>query len=392
MLHHKKGMMNQSLLYIIGLVIFVLILLIGFLSLNKVTDKAQEGIIIDFEKKISKTAEITKNEYGSSVVEEFELSEEMNKVCFVDAKNHKEDIIDSPFIDEYPIIKDNLLLNITDNLYFYSDNFFLHSNEIDNLCIKKSPHFFCIKPGSKFFDMRFTSKKGCSDIRGDSESFEVNENNIKNASKYGDKTLVIYKKPDYLRDNKTEILRLFTSFMYKNSSNRIIINPIIFFDNPSDELDNDQIYDLKLKYSADKIYYYNSPPSINRADTQSLNLENLEDYLSFWETYYEVVVMHKNDPDFLIGAIFASNINAPLIFFDMEEDYEYILGLKKILLINNPLIPFTEDEKEKINDLADEVVFIDGEELKMGLYFSELTGIFVNPLIYLSSNVSLSYS
>lgn len=391
MKQNNRGQLGRILLYVIMLVIFVIILSFGYTSIKGLDKQKQGGISLDFENKITEISKSMKNEFGGYAEKEINIGEDVRKICIVDFKYHRDDILNNydEIISEFPIIKQNLEMNISDNVYYYSDTGFLRSTTANGICVPKDPYFYCAINKNKTVKLGFEGKGECSALTMVfPEAFTVNVNNIRNSSKYGNRTLVIYPKGGNLGGYSINLLRVLTAFIYKTQVNSVI-NPVVFFDNQALALSPLEVFNLKNKYKGvNMTYYENKPDTIDDSLAYELEIENIYDYLSFWQNYYDVVLVSKgeSDQDYLTSAIFASNINAPLLVYNNTFAYGSILGLKNIYLINKE--SFSLAEYTHIMETYSNITLLDSESLRLGLYFAEQTGMFQNPIRYLTSKIN----
>ncbi|MBT3406517.1 PKD domain-containing protein [Candidatus Woesearchaeota archaeon] len=145
---------------------FVIIILLYF-ALTSLKSIRTSGISIDVVKFSSDMRAITDtmtDDYASARNEELTIQENVNEVCILDLF-HRLDILDSPVIEGYPIIKNSLLANVQKNVFLYEDGEFLNSMFVGDFCYQDYPYFDCYEiPKTKKLALNVEGKGTCTQI------------------------------------------------------------------------------------------------------------------------------------------------------------------------------------------------------------------------------------
>jgi hypothetical protein len=143
----KAQMISQVFIYILTIVVFGVILLYGYKSIQGMTNKADMVLLIQLKKEIKNAVE--KTDYGSVTKQELSLPAKFNEICFVDLdfyNNAAATDICNPVEEDYrPLVCDSWDDNVQANLFLVKDAMTVDSDYVGNIKIGNTDKYVCIK-------------------------------------------------------------------------------------------------------------------------------------------------------------------------------------------------------------------------------------------------------
>lgn len=126
--------------FVIIIAILLLVLLVKFISDFK---EKQSQIAAE---KLRKEIESTAKTIGFGDIEEklLEVPEGTTEICFADL-DHREDILKSPVLKRFPIMKNSIETGVRKNLFFISGKDVKQSSYIGDICFGHYPYYACFK-------------------------------------------------------------------------------------------------------------------------------------------------------------------------------------------------------------------------------------------------------
>lgn len=322
----KKGISQNIFMYIMGLVILGMVFLIFFSMYDGLGEKKEILRIIEETNDIEKNIIKVEAEFDTKIYKDITLQSGIDKICFVDPKM-KNAVLLSKDIDRYPNLKNNLQSNINDNVYLYQDNILKKSYEIHDFCISHYPHFFCSEKGKNGIPLSLTGLGHCTDLMIDWTDFNIDSDNVRKMSLYPGLFLI---DDDASQKDK---LRSLTLSLWRNNDGNITSNPFTIVNGV--KINDSALTSIVADKGEDIAYYYNMGAGLTSSGT--LHSISEIDYLTYWESYGTIVIVSTdNEPGWLISALFASNINAPLFFIDSSNiaSYQPIIRGKTAYIID----------------------------------------------------------
>ena len=163
------------------------------------------------------------------------------------------------------------------------------------------------------------------------------------------------------KDIKRDILRLIPIVLW-NDMGVIKRYPYIVYRASRSTLDNDKIKEILDDVGSTNAIVFDSPDVTKEGNGYNITKADLTDeyYFSFWEEYQDIVLIElDNEDSALIAALYASELNAPLIFVNPNniEDYKEQITDKIIHIID------TVEDMEEL-ELAAERTSLLGSELR----------------------------
>ncbi|MBW2984164.1 hypothetical protein KY361_03560 [Candidatus Woesearchaeota archaeon] len=350
----KKGQISGELLRKLIVVVFIIIILIaGLLGLQKIEEKRDqvETVMIrsDVEEVIEGNIDV-----GVSTIEEVGLPENKD-LCFADLSKRGK-ILNSSQINRFPIIKDILESGVEENIFILRDDEIIDSS-YGRVCLDDYPYFVCTEFSTKPLDVLLEGRGRCTSIFF--EDAVVSGKNKKDLGKYAEK--MVFFIP-YEKGNWKKIIRLVPIAMW-NEEGSLKSHPyIVYSAAPSSELDNAKVKSILDDKGSTNATVFESPYVVEEQNGYTINKATLTDeyYFSFWKEYSDIVLVDLNNKDSaLISALYAAELNAPLIFVNSNniKDYKEYIREKIIHVID------TIDEMEELN-VTSEKISLSGSKLR----------------------------
>jgi len=112
-LSKKAQIAGQMFVYILGFVIFALVLLYGYNAIKNLGEKAEQTSYIQFKTEFTQSIKKLSTDYGTVRRKEFTVPRGFTSVCFVDSDRIGVGIT----MSDYPLIKDSVQSGVQDNLF-----------------------------------------------------------------------------------------------------------------------------------------------------------------------------------------------------------------------------------------------------------------------------------
>ena|GEM_PF-6915432 len=194
--------------------------------------------------------------------------------------------------------------------------------------------------------------------------------NVKNMDLYTDKTVFIISDKMTSFENWDEILSFIPVTIWRKSGeacNEVSFDelelftipkcayPYLIYHEEEEGVDADAIINFVSKYNPDKIYHVGFPNTdrINKllssvVDDSKIEIKSVSDYFSFWKER-NIIVLSENSYEIgLIAAVYASYLNAPLIF-DKAYSSSVIKGREVHTIGKVDLVSVEHNAKEFIS-------------------------------------------
>ena len=136
---------GQMFVYVLGFIIFALVLLYGYNAIKNLGDKAEQTSFIQFKTEITQTVKTLSTDYGTVRRKDFALSGRYIRVCFVDSERIGNGIT----LANYPLIEDSVTSGVDVNLFLVSgkgieDSFNAGKLDINRDDLITDNHFTCV--------------------------------------------------------------------------------------------------------------------------------------------------------------------------------------------------------------------------------------------------------
>jgi len=143
----KAQMISQVFIYILTIVVFGVILLYGYKSIQGMTNKADMVLLIQLKKEIKNAVE--KTDYGSVTKQELSLPAKFNEICFVDLDFYTsattKNICNQLDEDYRPLVCDSWDDNVQANMFLIKDAMTVEPDYVGNIKIGDPDRYVCIK-------------------------------------------------------------------------------------------------------------------------------------------------------------------------------------------------------------------------------------------------------
>jgi hypothetical protein len=148
---------GQMFVYVLGFIIFALVLLYGYNAIKNLGDKAEQTSFIQFKTEITQTVKTLSTDYGTVRRKDFALSGRYIRVCFVDSERIGNGIT----LANYPLIEDSVTSGVDVNLFLVSgkgieDSFNAGKLDINRDDLITDNHFTCVPVINGKLKVKFT--------------------------------------------------------------------------------------------------------------------------------------------------------------------------------------------------------------------------------------------
>ena len=310
----KKGQIQSELLrYILITVVVFLVIIFSIILFRNLREKQREAELIDFKEDIGSSIEVIATRVGSVNRETFSVPPEIELVCFVDFR-YKDEILETPLVDRYLFIKDSLETGTKQNIFLIANDILTDAFYNEDVCFENYPYYQCVEVEHGMLDVLLEG--------------------------LGDCTTIFTNYSAYISDNKRNTTIYdeieFGGFLTEDTENHVNYRDILqiiplAFVNSKDEYKKypylayyGSISDTKIKNIMDSkgldtiIIFRGQNYNYDDSDPAHIIIDdNLDNYLDYWETIYDVTIIdYNNDNGALIAALFTAFTNTPLIFVD----------------------------------------------------------------------------
>jgi hypothetical protein len=329
----KKAQITGEVIRKIIIVVFiVVIVLYGLRGFGRIREKKEEVSAVMLNIDIKQTVE--KNiEAGTTKREKVELPRTMD-VCFVDLEK-REQVINSYQITLFPRVKDALESGIKDNIFMLREGK-IASSSYAHICLDEYPHFICTEYAKKPLTLMLEGRGKCTSVFFNM-SIIVGDNE-KNMENYPENPVffIEYEKDGNWRD----ILRLVPVVMWNKDGTLEGYPYVAYF--PAQHLPGERVLsELNERNGSNAVVFSNSEGEYTEEQITKLVFSD-ELYISYWSIdgnfkFQDVVLVdYDNKEAGLIAALYAAELNAPLIFVNAAniKDYEGWVKDKKIHIID----------------------------------------------------------
>ena len=118
----KSQIAGQPLLYVLMLIIFASILLIGYKFVKGIGETGDKSTIILFESEIQN--DVNSMDYGNVKVKKYHVPANVDKICFSAPNNYNPlECSGCPRFDEYPILTNAIRDGVGENLFLIGGDF-----------------------------------------------------------------------------------------------------------------------------------------------------------------------------------------------------------------------------------------------------------------------------
>jgi hypothetical protein len=349
----KKAQISGELLRKFMIAVFVIvIILFGINSIQQIREKQEEVAVVTMKSDISNVIEESVAP-GISTTEEFNLPKDKD-LCFIDLSKRSE-VLESSQIRAFPEIKDVLESGVDENVFILKDNKIIESSS-ERICLDDYPYFTCTTLASRSLNLMLEGRGKCTAIFF--EEVEIAGENVKDLDKYPEDVVFFIH---YKNTNWRELLRLIPVTMW-NDKGTLKEYPYIIYHTASGPLSNADVIEVLNERDATNAIVFDSPEIDEEENIKTAQVTD-DYYFSFWEKYQDIVLIgYDNEESALIAALYAAELNAPLIFVDSRniEAYEEKITHKKAHIIDTI-------EDIGITDIVNKKVSISSSELRAKL-------------------------
>jgi hypothetical protein len=347
----KSQITGEVIRNIIILVFIVVIVLFGLRGFGKIKQKKEEVSAVMLNIDIKSTVE-DNIEVGITKREKVELPKTVD-ACFVDL-NKREEIISSYQITLFPRVKDALNSGIKDNIFIIKENEIM-SSTYAHICLDDYPHFICTEYAKKPLSLTLEGRGKCTSVFFNMSI--IAGDNKKTTENYpeGAVFFIEYEKDGNWRD----ILRLVPIVMWRSEEGVMQGSPYVAY-YPPQHLPGDRVLsELHKRNGSNAIVFSNSEGEYTEQEITKLEFSDGL-YVSYWDTFQDIVLVdYDNKGAGLIAALYAAELNAPLIFVNAAniKDYEGWIRDKKLHIID------AIDEMQELN-IANQKFSVTSDYLK----------------------------
>ena len=350
----KKGQISselfRKLLVVAFIIVIIIIGLMTWRSISEAEDRAETVMIkSDVEDVIEDNIDV-----GISTIEEVDLPKDKN-LCFADLSKLGK-ILNSSQINRFPLIKDALESGLEENVFIIQDDLIIDSMS-SRVCIDDFPYFVCTEYEGKPLDVLLEGRGRCTSIFF--EGAVISGQNKRDLEKYP-KGLVLFIPYD--EENWRKITRLIPIAMWNNEG-ALKSHPFLVYSAvQGSDLDNDKVKSVLDKENSTNATVFESPYVVEEHSEYTIVKGNNSEeyYFSFWEKYSDIVLVDLNNKESaLISALYAAELNAPLIFVNSNniDTYTEFIRDKFVHIIDNL------DEMEAL-DLAGDRIILSSSKLR----------------------------
>ncbi len=155
----KRGQISaQALLMILGGIIVVMVLIVGYGFISKAKKSADNTEFVQFKAKLTNDIKQMGTDYGSYKKVSFKVPLQVEQVCVADLM-HKEEILDSKALQHFPLIEDSLESGAKQNI-FYMGDVPKKSDYVEGIQMSHLPYFNCFKNVENKIEMGLEGKGG----------------------------------------------------------------------------------------------------------------------------------------------------------------------------------------------------------------------------------------
>ena len=218
----------------------------------------------------------------------------------------------------------------------------------------------------------------------------LNNQNIKDASKYPAKTIFLVSDEDW-----HSVLTLIPVAVW-TTNNKVTENPLIVYHKEGNLYDIDSPSYFFNQYGGKNIVYSGTPPQqLNALFGKSFQQIGPNDAINYWKKYNDVVYTEDNYELALMASTYASLINAPLIIQNYNSNIN--LTNKNVICIGNVNLKCNKNynldtlQKKYFKEThTDKIVLANPKDLDIKVNENFVTEKNSNPISQLYSKTSLS--
>ncbi|MBW2980911.1 hypothetical protein KY360_05840 [Candidatus Woesearchaeota archaeon] len=336
------------------LIFIALIIVFGFRGVQQIRVKREQLSIVEMKSDIQ---EIVEESVPVGVTETQRLELPKGKdICFIDLSQRVE-VLGSSQIDEYPEVRDILTSGVEENIFVLEGNNIIDSTYA-RVCLESYPHFICTQFIARPLDLLIEGRGTCASIFF--KEVIIAGDNQKNTDSYPADAVFImrYKLMDW-----RETISLIPVTMWNDQGTLREYKYIVYAIPQAANIEASKIRTVLVEHGSINALVFGTVSGQAPGFVIKQLAFREEDYFSFWEKYQDIVLIgFDNEDSSLMAALYAAELNAPLIFVDDKniKDYEEWIDKKKIHIIDTLDLGKNSD----VLNVANLEIHVSGEELR----------------------------
>jgi len=304
-LRNRKGQIPVHLfIEIISVIIVALVLLLGFKIFGTVKEKTREATSLKTEEQLKTMIETIALRVGSSQRAVLNVPEDVKMACFID---RSADLSSLGLVSEFPVIA-TLLEDPDTNLFLIAEDNTVEALSVGPVCVPPYPYYLCINTTSSQLDAMLEGRGNCTVIR---DTMLGAGQNIKNLDKYPSGVVFVVDE-----ENVEDVYRLIPVSHWIEGTN-VISYPLLAM---HVETATQQEYLAPLEHIEGfetAVFFGSLPQQLSQGP--KVVQEPMEMYFGYWLDYDDIVVVSDEHLDSgIIAGLYASSLNAPLIFVNAD--------------------------------------------------------------------------
>ena len=174
----KSQLHINVMLYIVTGVVVLLLVVFGLNTFASFRERERKTVAVELKEEIKASIETIAAKVGSVIDGSFDLPSGTKDVCIFDL-DKRDQILKSPILDRYPIMKNSISSNAKKNIFLIVKGKVWDSMYTGDICFDHYPYYLCYKTSKPRLDLTFEGKGSCALIKEEfrkTASSGINEN------------------------------------------------------------------------------------------------------------------------------------------------------------------------------------------------------------------------
>lgn len=153
----KSQIASQPILYILFIIIFAFVLLLGYQFVKDIGKKEERTTLIFLKTQLA--SDINSVDYGDIKIEKYNVPTSIDEICFVDLNK-----VNPSDIMNHPMIKDSVESGVKENIFLKGKKYF-ETIYVEDLVLSNYPYFSCIQSKIGSVKLRIEGKGNIAVIK-----------------------------------------------------------------------------------------------------------------------------------------------------------------------------------------------------------------------------------
>jgi len=160
---HKKSQLQYVYTYIIISIVAVLLIIFSYKAITGFKERQREVILTELKENIKATIDTISIKKGSKEEKTFNVPAGTDEVCFVDL-SRKEEVLKSPLLNKYMIIKESLLSWSKENMFVIRKGKTESAEYIGEICLDHYPYYTCKETKNDLLNILLEGEGKCASV------------------------------------------------------------------------------------------------------------------------------------------------------------------------------------------------------------------------------------